>query len=139
MALRFVAAIMPTPQKIVSKVWEHFTRFPEKIEGKNAECKLCKKRFSYTSSTANLWAHIQNQHGIINPDSMYFKSAKGSQERAKQSIGDMFKNNTKYLRTSHRYQDITHHLAKYIIQEYLPLKKIESSAFRKYTGILDPR
>lgn len=140
--INFTAAlsilIMPTPKKCVSKIWEHCTKIPE-INGKNVECNICKHKFSYVTSTANIWTHLQNKHGI--EEGMYFKSAKGGEVRAQDAVNKMWKaaKKTKYAKDSQKYEDITHALIKFIIQEYLPLRKIESPAFQLYSSMLNSR
>ena len=44
-----------------SKVWEHYTPLPEKNVNR---CNHCNSKFSKSSSTSNLWLHLEKNHGI---------------------------------------------------------------------------
>lgn len=120
-----------------SEIWKYFTLFPD---GKTSECKKCKKQFNVCNrSTGNMWQHAQNKHGIVNTSATYYSNATSALGRTQLTVDKMFSGQSKYKKDSTKYQDLTLMLCKYVIQESIPISKVQSEAFVSLMTGMNPQ
>ncbi len=135
-------ALIPKPN-VTSPVWEHFSFQPnEKGEPANLDepiCKICGKKVRVTrGNTSNLRCHLANCHPAIEAQLPPQASGRGATSKRTAEAGtsrqlgvaEAFAKSVKYNRESNRYKCLTATVTQYLVEEMVPLNRVEKLAFK---------
>ncbi|XP_020315982.1 zinc finger BED domain-containing protein 1-like [Oncorhynchus kisutch] len=108
-----------------SVVWQHFIVVMD--DAKKVECKLCKQRFAYHSSTTNMTYHLKTAHP------QYSTSASTASSGLTQTTLDQ---NSPI--SEKRKREITEGIVDFIALDMRPVNLIEGVGFKDMMKILEP-
>lgn len=123
-----------------SQTWKYFDKITEGPNVKKSKCKICNRELKYTNSTGAMLNHLKLKHPTV-LEVKQPSSSSSSSTNAGPSHGNTGNTVMNYLRRpcdQNKSNKITKLIAEMIYEDLLPIKLVESSAFKRLILFLEP-